>query len=147
MAKPVTEIFEWDKQRSDAAVLLAQGYNNSETARQVGCNRSTIGRWLKEDEFAKTVDEMSLMYGGASKAYRIRMLNQALRQKIDEEDKIDLTGVSFLDLIKEMRMQTEGIRIGILDKLIAADEKAGPVAGSGSEGSRSLPEPKPEETE
>ena len=137
----------WTQKRSDAAVLLAKGYNNYQTAKEVGVNRATIGNWLKIDTFAKEVDELSLTYGGASKAYRIRQLNKALRQKISDDGELELEGVTFLEIIKELRMQTEGIRLGILDKLVSADETTGSVAGSGSTGSISLPEPKAEETE
>jgi hypothetical protein len=139
--------FFFDEQRDQAASLLAQGYNYSETAREVGCNPSTITRWMKNDTFKQAVDELSLTYGAASKAHRLRLINQAIRQKIDKDDNIDLNGVSFMDLIKEARMQTEGLRLGILNTLISADEKAGLMAGSGSDGSTGLLESQDPETE
>jgi transposase-like protein len=147
MSNDVVEGFGWDDQRDKAAVLLAQGYNNSQTAREVGVNKSTIGRWLDNKEFEKAVDELSVTYGLASKAHRLRLLNQAIRQKTEEDGRLELAGVTFLDLIKEARMQTEGIKLGLLNTLIAADETAGTLARGGPTGSPSLPESSAQETE
>ena len=130
--KPKSDIvFEWTDERDQAAIMLAQGYQNNEVAEAVGVHPSTIGRWKRNDIFAKEVDDLTMMYGVANKLHRIRLLNQAINQKIDKDGKIDLDGVTFLDLIKEARMQTEGIRLGILDKIAALDEKAGPPARIG----------------
>ena len=134
--------FDWTHQRGRAAVLLAQGYTNAEVARDedVNVNRSTIGRWRKHEEFEAEVDRLSLMYGLASKPARLRLIQQAARQFIDEEGNIDVSGFTLLDLLKEARMQMEGVQIGILSELAAINETARPVAGSGSGASKQLPE-------
>jgi len=132
----------WTHQMGKAAVLLAQGYTNAEVARdeEVDVNRSTITRWRRYEEFEAEVDRLSLMYGLASKPARMRLIQQAARQFIDNEGKIDVSGFNLLDLLKEARMQMEGVQIGILNELEAFDAKAGPVAGSGSDSSKQLPE-------
>lgn len=126
--------FLWDDRRDRAATMLAQGYQKKEICEVVEIDYSTLWRWEQEDQFNEEVDRLSLMYGVASKAHRTRLLNQAIRQKINKKTgEIDLAGVSFLDLLKEARMQTEGIKLDILSTLIPAfAEETGPVAGSGS---------------
>lgn len=131
--KPQSDIvYEWTDEKDQAAILLAQGHTNTETANQVGVHPSTIGRWRTNEVFAKEVDDLTMMYGVASKLERIRLLNKAIRQKQLEDGSIDLSGVTFLDLIKEARMQTEGLRLGILEKIAAFDETAGPAPRIGS---------------
>ena len=59
-------------------------------------------------EFAEEVDRCALMYGAASKAYRVIIGNKAIRQFVKEtedgEEKLELGATSLLDWIKEMRM-------------------------------------------
>jgi hypothetical protein len=138
--------FVWTEERTQAAILLGKGYNFSEAGREVGLDRSTVSRWMKNDEFAEAVDKLSLMHGLASKAERMRIMQRAVREFVSE-DKIDVSGFTLLDLIKEARMQMEGVRIGILNELTALEEEAGSMAGSGSEGSIFLPEPGNTETD
>jgi len=148
MAKPQVDIvFDWTDERDRAAVLLAQGYSNTETAKQVGVDTSTIWRWMQKEPFAKEVDNLTMMYGVANKMHRLRLLNQAIRQMIDENGQIDLTGVKFTDLIKEARMQTEGLRLGILEKITALDEAAGFAPGIGPGGTAELLQETAEETD
>jgi transcriptional regulator with XRE-family HTH domain len=140
--------FLWDERREQAAILLAQGYSKKEICEKVEIHESTLWRWEQEDSFSEEVDNLSLMYGLASKAHRTRLLNQAIRQKINNKTgQIDLSGVTFLDLIKEARMQTEGLKLDILNTLIPAfAEETGSVAGSGSDRSTKILEAKAEET-
>ena len=140
--------FNWTDDRTIAAVKTAEGWGKAAIEAEYGISGSTIWHWEQYDEYSKEVDKLSLMYGMASRAYRVRLLNKAIRQKIDESGNIDLDGVSFIDLIKEARMQTEGVRLDILSQIIAAiPAEAGLVDGPGPGGSISLPEKGSEETD
>jgi len=136
----------WTEELSRAAVMLAEGYPLQTVADEVGVQRTTIWRWRQHPEFAMEVDKLTLMYGLASKAERMRLINQAAKQMVSEE-KIDLSGVTFLDLIKEARMQTEGIKLDVLTQLTALTTEAGLVEQSDTGRSFSLPEPDTDETD
>jgi transcriptional regulator with XRE-family HTH domain len=129
--------------------MLAQGYMKMEICEECGIDPSTLRRWEHIDAFMEEVDRLSLIRGIASKANRLRLLNQAIRQKVNSETgEIDLANVSFLDLLKEARMQTEGVRLDILNTLIPAfTEKTGSVAGGGSDRSIKILEAEAKETE
>ena len=119
--------FIWNEKRDKAAALLAQGYPKTHVAREVGVDRTTIYRWMDEDDFQLAIDELSLMLGIASKAYRLRLMNQALQQFIDKNGEIDISGFTLLDLLKEARMQTEGVKLGIVSELAPLIEEEASV--------------------
>lgn len=128
----------WDDQKSDAAILLAQGYQKKEVAESVGVNLSTIHRWLKNHEFSAEVDRLTLMYGIASKAERMRTIQQAARQFMKEDGSLDVSGFTLLDLLKEARIQMEGQRLDILSTITALTAETGLVDTTGSGRSPSL---------
>jgi len=136
----------WTEELSRAAVMLAEGYPLQTVADEVGVQRTTIWRWRQHPEFAMEVDKLTLMNGLASKPERMRLINQAAKQMVSEE-KIDLSGVTFLDLIKEARMQTEGIKLDVLTQLTALTTEAGLVEQSDTGRSFSLTEPDTDETD
>ena len=138
----------WTDEQSTAAVMLAEGYTKSEVAREVGVNASTITRWTQNEEFAEEVDRLSLMYGLASKAERMRQIKRAARKFEDNDSTI--AGYNYLDLLKEARIQTEGVKLDILSILTATtavNEEARPVAISRPGISPGLPDPKDSSTD
>jgi transposase-like protein len=145
----------WDEQRSQAAIMLAQGYEKKKICQQIGIDDSTLWRWEKNAEFAEEVDRLTLMYGFASKQERLRIINQAARQFV-KDGKWDVSGFTLLDLLKEARMQSEGIKLDILSMLTALtgqEQSAALSAPPGLvepgriSGSFILPESSTEETE
>ena len=137
----------WDEQKTQAAILLAQGYNHGVVSEEVNCNRTTIWRWMQNEEFAKEVDKLSLMYGVASKAHRMRLINQAIRQFIDENGTLDTGDDTLLDYLKEARQQIEGVKLDIISQLTAIAQTAGSVEPSGPSGGPGLLSQDTEETE
>lgn len=139
--------FEWTEQRSNAALLLAQGYTIEQTALEVGVTDRTIYNWKRADEFAQEIDRLSLMYGAASKAFRMQLLNRMIRKLVSESGEPVLKDESLLDLLKEARMQTEGTRIDLTTIYTALSAEARSVARSGSAGNDKLIEPGQDSTE
>jgi len=139
--------FEWDDRRDRAAVMLAEARPKKEICEAIGISTKTLYMWEQNEDFSKEVDRLSLMLGTASKSNRLRLINKAIQQMIDENGKIDLTGVTFLELLKEARMQTEGLRLDIFNQIAAIHEETGFVVSAGSDGLPALPEPDQEETE
>ncbi len=46
-----------EARKEEALALLLSGLNNAQTAKQIGVNRVTVGRWIKDDpEFAAALD-------------------------------------------------------------------------------------------
>jgi len=139
--------FIWNELRDKAAALLAQGYQKTYVADQVGVSRKTIYNWLEQDDFQLAIDELSLMLGIASKAYRLRLMNQALQQFIDQNGTIDISGFTLLDLLKEARMQTEGVKLGIVSELAPLIEEEASVDRRRQERSGRLLEVETKDTE
>lgn len=131
--------FEWTPEREEAALLLATGHTVKETAQAIEVCESTLYNWKKTNEFAMTVDELSLMHGAASKAYRMQLINMALRtfvkEKADGSPLLDMGSSELLDWIKEARMQTDGERLNLAPLYSSLAEEARSVARSGSAGS------------
>lgn len=123
--------FIWNDLRSEVATMLAQGYEKTYIAEQVGISRITIYTWLKYPEFEEEVDRLSLMLGAASKAYRLRLINKAIRQFEEENGKLELNGSTLLDYLKEARMQAEGVRLGIISELATIIEEDASLTGDG----------------
>jgi hypothetical protein len=139
--------FIWTDEREEAARLLAENYTNGEVAKRVGVSSSTITNWKKLDEFDAEVDKLSLIYGAASKAERMRLITKAARQFVKENGEIDTGKDSLLDYLREARMQTEGMRLGILETITAIEQATGLVTDSGPDRNLQLPEPKEAEAE
>jgi transposase-like protein len=144
----------WSEQQSHAAVMLAEGYAKSEVAREVDVHPSTITRWTQNEDFAEEVDRLSLIYGLASRAERMRQIKRAARE-FERDGKLDVSGFTYLDLLKEARIQTEGVRLDILSILTANHEEepaaivaeARPVANLGSGNSTNVSETDETDTE
>ena len=102
----------WDKQRNQAAVLLAIGESKVKVAEEIGIDRSTLYYWLSIEEFAEEVDRLSLMVGVASRAERLRMVNRAVKQ-LTREDGSLITEKDVLDWLKFAQSETTGAKIDL----------------------------------
>ena len=123
--------FVWTPERDQAAKLLSQGYSIKEVAEEVGVTDRTIYNWKNIEEFEMEVDRLSVVYGLASKAERTRLLMKMARQKVKEDGTLELDDTSLMDIIKEMRMQTDGIRLNVAQFYTALVEEARSVARGG----------------
>lgn len=103
--------FHWTPKRQKAAMILAQGYTQAEAAAQVGAGQRTIERWAADLEFSVEVDRLSLMVGIASRAERLRIAMQVVRQKVrDGEIKTDRDA---LDWLKFAQSETDGAKLDL----------------------------------
>ena len=139
--------FEWTQKRSDAAIMLATGKKKTEIIEELGIGRTTLFRWTNNPEFSLEVDKLTLMHGLASKAYRMRMIQEAADDFKKTDGSWDVTGFSLLDLIKEARMQMEGVNLNIVSQLTTFIEQTGLVDDRGSISSLPSIEAKTEETD
>lgn len=143
--------FEWNESRQRAALWLATGHSIKEAAEEAGVSTRTIHNWKKNLDFETEVDRLSLLYGGASKAYRARIGNMAIRQFIKENEdgtvELNLGDSTLLDWIKELRMMTDGERLNIAAIYSALADEARSVARSGPERNDPLDDTEPDSTE
>jgi len=105
--------FEWDENRSKAAISLAHGYTTDETAKECGVTPRTIYHWKNHPDFSAEVDRLSLMVDIASRAERLRVAIKMVR-KIGYETNRDL-----LDWLKFAQSETDGVKLD-LAKIAAA---------------------------
>ncbi len=124
--------FEWTPQRSQAAVLLAQGFTINETAKEIGVNEKTIDRWKEDIEFSVEVDRLTLMLDVAGRAERLRIAKRQVRRLLRKKNP---SRKDLLDWLKYAQSETDGIKLNLTAELATAVAKDGsPVAGSGPEG-------------
>ena len=104
--------FKWTKKKESAALSLAQGYTQVETFNQTGVPLPTIKRWCSNIEFSAEVDRLSLMVGIASRAERLRITMQIIRQKLDAHPELR-TEKDLLDWFKFAQSETDGAKIDL----------------------------------
>ena len=121
--------WKWNKKKSDAAMLLAEGHTIKEVAQQIGNDERTLYRWKTDIEFSQEVDRLSLMIGIASRAERLRIAQRVARQLVGEGPKV-ITEKDLLDWLKFAQSETDGIKLDLTTIL----ETQAPVADSGSTG-------------
>lgn len=93
-------------------MILAQGYTQAEAAAQTGVTRRTVERWVSELEFSVEVDRLSLMVGIASRAERLRIAMQVIRDKIREDGALQ-TDRDALDWMKFAQSETDGAKLDL----------------------------------
>lgn len=120
-------VFRWNSRREKAAMILAEGYTQGETANQIGCNKRTIERWCANVEFRAEVDRLSLMVGIASRAERLRLAMKVIRQKISRENALQ-TEKDLLDWLKFAQSETDGAKLDLTAVLEAMESAEGPGA-------------------
>jgi hypothetical protein len=119
--------FKWTPKRSDAAVLLAEGYTVDETAKEVEVSDRTIARWKTDLDFAAEVDRLSLMVGIANRAERLRLAKKIIRRLVEKQIP---TQKDLLEWLKYAQGETDGVKLD----LTALYEDAPSLAGSGQDG-------------
>lgn len=123
-----TSPFKWTPERSNAAVLLAQGYTQREVAEEIGVSIRTIQLWVAEIDFSAEVDRLSLMVGIASRAERLRLAMRVIRQK--EHGGTLETEKDLLDWLKFAQGETDGIKLDLNTIAASITETTSPVADS-----------------
>jgi DNA-binding XRE family transcriptional regulator len=126
--------FKWTPKREKAALALASGYTNEEAAEVAGVAERTIYLWKSELEFSMEVDRLSLMVGIASRAERLRIAMQVVKQKIRDDGSLR-TNRDLLDWLKFAQSETDGVKLDLTSLLEAATSVADTrPAGTGAEG-------------
>ena len=90
--------FNWSPMKEMAAVLLSQGFPRREVSERVQCGEGTIYRWLNHPEFSAEVDALTFVTGIATKAARVRLAKQMVRQRTVEDEE----GNSFIASKKDV---------------------------------------------
>lgn len=103
--------FEWNPKKEKAALLLAKGHTQQETAKQIEVTDRTIRRWLEDIDFQAEIDRLSLMVDVAGRAERLRIAMRVVRQKVS--DKYVLTDKDLLDWLKFAQSETDGIKLDL----------------------------------
>lgn len=134
--------FKWTRKREAAALALAQGYTERETAEFARVTDRTIRRWKTNVEFGAEVDRLSLMAGIASRAERLRYVMRAVRQKVKEDGSLR-TNRDILDWLKFAQSETDGAKLDLASifeamEAAAADREAAGEADGGAEGTRQV---------
>lgn len=127
---PSLSRFVWSSEKSQAALLLADGYSQTEVGSRINKDRRTIERWLDDNEFASEVDRLSLMTGIASRAERLRIVRQVVRQKMSD-DGIIKTDKDILEWLKFAQGETDGQKLDITALTAALGLAEAPVAERG----------------
>lgn len=109
--------FNWTESRSQAAVLLAEGHTQQETAARLEITDRVIRKWLAEPEFAAEVDRLSLMVGIAGRAERLRVAMRVVREKT--RNGVPETEKDLLEWLKFVQSETDGVKLD-LTKIAAA---------------------------
>ncbi len=128
--------FKWTSRREKAALALAHGYTECESAEAAGVTDRTIRRWKSNLEFAAEVDRLSLMVGIAGRAERLRIAMRVIREKVQGEG-VD-TSKDLLDWLKFAQGETDGIRLdmaSVVEEVLAM--AAGGQGGNGTQTSGS----------
>lgn len=105
-------VFQWTPEKSEAALLLAEGYTYKQVGGEIGKTEKTIYRWMLDIEFSCEVDRLSLMCGIASRAERLRLAKRVIRQHIDKENLV-CTEKDVLDWLKFAQSETDGIKLNL----------------------------------
>lgn len=119
--------FSWNKQRSQAAIMLADGYTIEETAETIGAGKRTVARWKTHPEFDQEIDRLSLMVGIANRAERLKIAKRMIRKLAIKQVP---THKDLLEWLKYAQGETDGIKLD----LTSLFEAVAPVAGSGQSG-------------
>lgn len=113
--------FEWTPERTTAAIALAEGRTQQETAKEVGVTDRTLRNWLSEQVFAEEVDRLSLMLNVSSRAERLRIAMRVVREKT--KNGIPETEKDLLEWLKFAQSETDGIKLQLTQLAsISADD-------------------------
>ena len=102
--------FKWNDKRSQAAVMLADGYTIDEVAEAIGVNSRSVDRWKADIEFSQEVDRLGLMVGIANKAERLKIARRMIRNLAKKQVP---THKDLLEWLKYAQGETDGIRLDL----------------------------------
>jgi ParB-like chromosome segregation protein Spo0J len=105
-------VFKWTARREAAALALATGHTEEDTAEIIGISRSTVSRWKRKLEFAQEVDRLSLMADIAGRAQRLRIAMRVVRDKMP--DGVPSTDRDLLDWLKFAQSETDGVKLDLV---------------------------------
>lgn len=106
-------VWTWDKIKIDVSLGLAEGRTIVELARENKLSERTINRWNLQPEFSEEVDRLTLMIGIASRAERLRIVKQLVRERITGAGGKIPSDKDLLDWLKFAQSETDGIRLGL----------------------------------
>lgn len=118
------EGFDWTPNKEQAAMLLAQGETQTETAKQVGVSMRSISRWVTNPLFIAEVDRLSHMVSVSNRAERLRLVMRVVKQKTKGEN--ILTEKDLLDWLKFAQSETDGVKLdlmGTLESILSERDK------------------------
>ncbi len=102
--------FKWNDKRSQAAVMLADGYTIDEVAEAIGVNSRSVDRWKADIEFSQEVDRLGLMVGIANKAERLKIARRMIRNLAKKQVP---TRKDLLEWLKYAQGETDGIKLDL----------------------------------
>ncbi|MCP9494075.1 MAG: hypothetical protein MSG64_06415 [Pyrinomonadaceae bacterium MAG19_C2-C3] len=124
--------FKWTENKTQAAIMLADGHTQVAVAKEVGVSDRTIRLWMADVEFSAEVDRLTLMMGIASRAERLRLAKRVIRQMVEDDGTI-LTNKDTLEWMKFAQAETDGIKLDISQLAAAFGADDAPMADSGSD--------------
>ena len=104
--------FKWTENKRAAALILAKGHTEKETADTIGVNIRTVQRWKTDEDFMLEVDKLTLLTGIALRAERLRIAARVVRQKAPEDGRAK-TSRDLLDWVKYIQSETDGVKFDI----------------------------------
>lgn len=115
-------VYQWTPEKSQAALMLAEGFTYKQVGKEVGKTEKTIYRWMLDIEFSAEVDRLTLMVGIASRAERLRLAKRVIRQQ--DHAGMLITDKDLLDWLKFAQSETDGIKLNLaaLDSAFGTDE-------------------------
>ncbi len=107
--------FRWTRRREKVAVALAQGYTQREAAETAKVSERTVNRWYSKLEFAMEVDRLTLLTGISTRAERMRIVMQVVRQRITEKEGKEFVESKrdILEWLKLAQSETDGAKLDL----------------------------------
>lgn len=130
---PLSVRFRWNKQRRQAAELLAEGFALKEVWEQIGIDERTLRRWRADNTFSDEVDRLSLAAGIASRAERLRIIKQVMRQKVDKETGHVTTKKDALEWLKLAHDETTDTGASLTLNIVGFDQALEKIYGKPNE--------------
>jgi hypothetical protein len=104
---------EWlQPYHEQAAYLLALGKSKTDVAKEVKVTRPALYTWLKREDFARYVDQLTMTVGLANKAERVRLLKQRAKELWDREKDKPSRKHDWLDYSQAIAEETGAYQLG-----------------------------------
>lgn len=130
---PLSARFRWNKQRRQAAELLAEGFALKEVWEKIGVDERTLRRWRADNTFSDEVDRMTLAAGIASSAERLRIIKRVVRQRVDENTGVVITKKDVLDWLKLAHDETTDTGASLTLNIVGFDQALEKIYGKPNE--------------